>query len=97
MKTNVLCYSELLFFLGETLSTAWLALLMDSRFHSTLCGLFTRAVFLLQLLKISDDLRPLCDPAALLKNVQEVFRLLSQNGVHFPPALTAAVVGDAPL
>uniref|UniRef100_A0A667ZTH9 Si:ch211-225b11.4 n=1 Tax=Myripristis murdjan TaxID=586833 RepID=A0A667ZTH9_9TELE len=82
---------------GETLSAAWLALLMDSRFHSTLCGLFTRAVFLLQLLKKSDDLRPLCDPATLLKNVQEVFRLLSQNGVHFPSALTAAVVGDAPL
>ncbi|KAM4616330.1 tRNA (32-2'-O)-methyltransferase regulator THADA [Polymixia lowei] len=82
---------------GETLNSAWLALLMDSRFHGTLCGLFARAAFLLQLLKISDDARHLCDPSTLHKNIQEVFSLLSQNGVQFPPVFTAAMVGDQPV
>uniref|UniRef100_UPI003AAEFBF2 tRNA (32-2'-O)-methyltransferase regulator THADA n=1 Tax=Centroberyx gerrardi TaxID=166262 RepID=UPI003AAEFBF2 len=79
---------------GETLNAAWLALLMDSGFHSTLCGLFARAAFLLRLMNISDDVRALCDPSTLRKNVQEVFSLLGQSGVHFPPAVTAAVAGD---
>ncbi|KAM3867515.1 tRNA (32-2'-O)-methyltransferase regulator THADA [Diretmus argenteus] len=82
---------------GETLDPAWLALLVDSCFHGTLCGLFARAAFLLQLLKISDDVRHLCDPLTLHKTVQEVFSLLSHNGVQFPSAFTAAVAGDLPL
>ncbi|KAM9360663.1 tRNA (32-2'-O)-methyltransferase regulator THADA [Symphorus nematophorus] len=41
---------------AETLTAAWLSLLMDPRLHSTLCGLLTRAAFLLRLLKTSDDL-----------------------------------------
>ncbi|KAG7244080.1 hypothetical protein INR49_006242 [Caranx melampygus] len=35
--------------LPETLTPAWLALLVDPRFHSTLCSLFTRAALLLHL------------------------------------------------
>ncbi|XP_078106846.1 tRNA (32-2'-O)-methyltransferase regulator THADA [Sander vitreus] len=81
---------------AETLTTAWLALLMDPRFHGTLCGLFTRAAFLLRLLKTSDDVRDLCDPSALHMSLQEVCNLLSPNGVHFPSAVTAAVAGELP-
>ncbi|XP_040011618.1 thyroid adenoma-associated protein homolog isoform X2 [Xiphias gladius] len=82
---------------AETLTPAWLALLVDPCFHSTLCSLFTRAAFLLRLLKASDDLRRLCDPSSLHTSLQEVCSLLSQNGVHFPSALTAAVAGELPL
>ncbi|GAA6224743.1 thyroid adenoma-associated protein homolog isoform X1 [Lates japonicus] len=82
---------------AETLTPAWLALLMDPHFHSTLCSLFTRAAFLLQLLKTSDDARHLCDPSSLRATLQEVCSLLSENGVHFAPALTAAVAGELPL
>lgn len=83
--------------LGETLTPAWLALLVDSRLHSTLCGLFTMAAFLLRLFKTSDDVRHLCDPLSLQMSLQKVCSLLSQNGVHFPSALTAAVAGELPL
>ncbi|XP_040897367.1 thyroid adenoma-associated protein homolog [Toxotes jaculatrix] len=82
---------------SETLTPAWLALLTNPRFHNTLCGLFTRAAFLLRLLKTSNDVRHLCDPSSLHTNLQEVCGLLSQNGVHFPSALTAAVAGELPL
>ncbi|XP_076007130.1 tRNA (32-2'-O)-methyltransferase regulator THADA-like [Genypterus blacodes] len=81
---------------GEVLTPVWLALLMDPRFHSTLCGLFTRAALLLRLVKTSDT-HALCDPIALHKNMLDTFRVFGQNGVHFPPALTAAVAGDLPL
>lgn len=82
---------------AETLTPAWLALLMDPRFHSTLCGLFTRAAFLLQLLETSDDVRHLCDPSSLCTSLQDVCNLLSQSGVHFPSALTAGVAGELPV
>ncbi|XP_070759925.1 tRNA (32-2'-O)-methyltransferase regulator THADA [Enoplosus armatus] len=82
---------------AETLTPAWLALLMDPRLHSTLCGLLTRAAFLLRLLKTSDDVRHLCDPSSLHMSLQEVCSLLSQNGIHFPPTVTAAVAGELPL
>ncbi|XP_051278992.1 thyroid adenoma-associated protein homolog [Dicentrarchus labrax] len=82
---------------AETLTPAWLALLMDPRLHSTLCGLVTRAAFLLRLVKTSDDVQHLCNPSSLHTSLQEVCRLLSQNGVHFPSALTAAVARELPL
>ncbi|XP_041644080.1 thyroid adenoma-associated protein homolog [Cheilinus undulatus] len=82
---------------AETLTLAWLAHLRDPRFHSTLCGLITRGAFLLQLLKTSDDIRHLCDPPSLHRSLQDVCSLLSQSGVHFPAALTAAVYGEQPL
>ncbi|KAM7018971.1 tRNA (32-2'-O)-methyltransferase regulator THADA [Tautogolabrus adspersus] len=82
---------------AETLTPAWLARLRDPRFHSTLCGLLTRAAFLLQLLKTSDDVCHLCDPSSLHRSVQDVCSLLSQSGVHFPAALTAAVSGELPI
>ncbi|XP_073321451.1 tRNA (32-2'-O)-methyltransferase regulator THADA [Pagrus major] len=83
---------------AEALTPAWLALLMDPRLHSTLCGLFTRAAFLLQLVKRSDDVRHLsCDLSSLRMTLQDVCRLLSQSGVHFPSALTAAVTGELPV
>uniref|UniRef100_A0A7N8YBI2 Si:ch211-225b11.4 n=1 Tax=Mastacembelus armatus TaxID=205130 RepID=A0A7N8YBI2_9TELE len=81
---------------AETLTPVWLALLMDPCFHSTLCGLFTRAAFLLRLLQTSGDVRHDCDPPSLRMALQEVCSLLSQNGVHFPLDLTAAVAGKVP-
>uniref|UniRef100_A0A3P8UEC5 Si:ch211-225b11.4 n=1 Tax=Amphiprion percula TaxID=161767 RepID=A0A3P8UEC5_AMPPE len=69
--------------LPETLTPSWLTLLMDPRFHSSLCGLFTRAAFLLQLLKTSDSIQHLCDPSSVHTSLQEVCSLLAQNGVHF--------------
>ncbi|XP_059193716.1 thyroid adenoma-associated protein homolog [Centropristis striata] len=83
---------------GDALTPAWLALLMDPRFDCALCGLFTRAAFLLRLLKTScDDLQHLCDPSALHMSLQEVCCLLSVNGVHLPSAVAAAVAGELPL
>ncbi|XP_012718940.2 thyroid adenoma-associated protein homolog [Fundulus heteroclitus] len=83
---------------AETLTSAWLALLVDPRFHSAVCGLFTRAAFLLHLLKTSASLRHLCHPVSLQTRLQAVCSLLNQNGLNFPPALTAAVAaGEPPL
>ncbi|XP_013770425.1 thyroid adenoma-associated protein homolog isoform X2 [Pundamilia nyererei] len=82
---------------AESLTPLWLALLVDPRFHSTLCGLLTRAAFLLRLLKTSNCIQHLCDPLSVNTHLQDVCRLLTQNGVHFPSALTAAVAGELPL
>ena len=87
-----------LFSVGETLNPAWLALLVDSNFHGTLCSLFTRAAFLIRLLDISDDVRYLCDPLTLKTNVQDIFNRLNQNGVQFSDVFSATVAGgDLPL
>ncbi|XP_029365595.1 thyroid adenoma-associated protein homolog isoform X2 [Echeneis naucrates] len=82
--------------LGETLTSAWLTLLVDPRFHSTLCSLFTKAAFLLQLLKKIDGVQHLCDSSLLYQSLWDICSLLSQNGVHFPSVLTAALAGEPP-
>uniref|UniRef100_UPI0037E75B27 tRNA (32-2'-O)-methyltransferase regulator THADA n=1 Tax=Semicossyphus pulcher TaxID=241346 RepID=UPI0037E75B27 len=82
---------------AETLTPAWLALLRDPHFHSTLCGLITRSALLLRLVKTSHDMHHLCDASSLHMTLQEVYNLLSENGVHFPAALTAAAAGKLPL
>ncbi|XP_067376091.1 tRNA (32-2'-O)-methyltransferase regulator THADA isoform X2 [Channa argus] len=79
------------------LTPNWLTLLMDPRFHSTMCGVVTRSSFLLQLLKTSEDVGHICDPLSLHKALQEVCSLLIQSGVHFPCALTFAGAGELPL
>ncbi|KAM4576646.1 tRNA (32-2'-O)-methyltransferase regulator THADA isoform 1-T1 [Odontesthes bonariensis] len=80
-----------------TLTASWLALLTDPHFHSTLCGLFTRAAFLLRHLKTSASVRHVCDVSSMQTSLQEVCALLSQNGVHFPSSLRAALLGELPL
>lgn len=94
-----MCYNVIIssFSQAETLTPAWLALLVDPRFHITLCSLFTRAAFLLHLAKTADHVRQLCDPSTLHKSLQDVCSLLRENGVHFPSAVTAAVIGKLPL
>ncbi|CAG5923171.1 unnamed protein product [Menidia menidia] len=82
---------------AEALTPSWLALLMDPRLHSTLCGLFTRAALLLRLLQTSAHVPHICDVSSLPASLREVCGLLSQNGVHFPAALIAAAVGERPL
>ncbi|XP_054904834.1 thyroid adenoma-associated protein homolog [Poeciliopsis prolifica] len=76
---------------AETLSPSWLTLLVDPHFHAALGGLFVRAVFLLHLLKTSDCTQHCCDPLSMQMRLQTVFTLLTQNGVHFTPSLTATV------
>ncbi|XP_041856056.1 thyroid adenoma-associated protein homolog isoform X2 [Melanotaenia boesemani] len=79
---------------AETLTPSWLALLMDSRFHSTLCGLLTRATLLLRLLTTSTRVQDICNLSSMRTSLQDVCRLLSQNGVHLQCALTAAVARE---
>ncbi|XP_014874014.1 thyroid adenoma-associated protein homolog isoform X1 [Poecilia latipinna] len=81
---------------AETLTPSWLALLVDPRFHFALWGLFARAVFLLHLLKTSACPQRHCDPLSVQMRLQTVCTLLTQNGVHFTPALTAAVSVEEP-
>ncbi|XP_034026181.1 thyroid adenoma-associated protein homolog [Thalassophryne amazonica] len=76
---------------AANLTHAWTAVLVDPRFHIALCGLFTRAAFLLRLLQTADDVGPLCDPSTLHQSLLEVFSLLCQSGVHLPSAFTATV------
>ncbi|KAF6729720.1 hypothetical protein FQA47_009519 [Oryzias melastigma] len=78
----------------NTLSAAWLGLLVDAHFHTTLCGLLTRAAFLLRLLETSAPTQPLCDPSTLHTHLQNAWKLLRQNGVHFPSSLRAALAGE---
>lgn len=94
MILKCVCHSVIVLSLAEMLTPAWLALLTDPRLHSSLCGLISRTAFLLQLLETSEDARHLCNPFSLQTSLQEVFIPLSQNGVHFPSALTAAIVGE---
>lgn len=82
------------FFLENALSPAWLGLLVDPRFYTTLCGLFTRAAFLLRLLETFAPAQHLCDPSTLHTHLQTVWKLLRQNGVHFHSSLTAALAGE---
>ncbi|XP_029685958.1 thyroid adenoma-associated protein homolog isoform X2 [Takifugu rubripes] len=79
---------------ADNLTSAWLALLLDPRLHSSLCSLFAQAVFVIKLLE-KHTVQHLCDPLALKTSLQEVHSLLSNNGIHFPSALTAAVAGVA--
>nr|XP_057925831.1 thyroid adenoma-associated protein homolog isoform X2 [Doryrhamphus excisus] len=68
-----------------------LTLLMDPQFHSTLCGLLTRTVLLLHLLKTCDNMQHLCEPSALQMTLKEVCSLLSRQGVSLSCALVSAV------
>uniref|UniRef100_A0A3P9QEL2 Si:ch211-225b11.4 n=1 Tax=Poecilia reticulata TaxID=8081 RepID=A0A3P9QEL2_POERE len=79
---------------AETLTPSWLALLVDPRFHCALWGLFVRAVFLLHLLKASACPQHHCDPLRMQMRLQTVCTLLTQNGVHFSPALTSTVSAE---
>ncbi|XP_043966985.1 thyroid adenoma-associated protein homolog isoform X3 [Gambusia affinis] len=79
---------------AETFSPSWLALLVDPHFHCALGGLFARAVFLLHLLKTSACTQHHCDPLSMQMRLQTVCTLLTQNGVHFTPALTATVSAE---
>lgn len=74
-----------------SLTSAWLALLLDPRLHSRLCSLFAQAAFVVWLLE-KCDLQHLCDPFSLKTSLEEVYSLLADNGVHLPSALTLAGV-----
>ncbi|XP_015828497.3 tRNA (32-2'-O)-methyltransferase regulator THADA isoform X1 [Nothobranchius furzeri] len=78
---------------AETLTPSWLALLTDPRFHITLCGLLSRVAFLPRLQELSAGSEHFCDPLSVQERLQDVCKLLGQNGVHFPSDLTAAVAG----
>ncbi|XP_017580907.2 thyroid adenoma-associated protein homolog isoform X1 [Pygocentrus nattereri] len=67
--------------LGETLDPDWLSLLMEPRFHGALCGLYTRAALLLQLLRVSDNFQPLLDPSTLAQDLLDSHKRLSLHGV----------------
>ncbi|CAN9513218.1 unnamed protein product [Ophioblennius macclurei] len=82
---------------AETFTPFWLALLTNARFHSALCGLFTRVAFLLQILKTSDAARHICDPSSIRVTLREVRSLLRHKGIHFPPGLQAAACEGLPL
>ena len=70
--------------LGDTLDPDWLSVLMEPRFHGALCGLYARAVLLLQLLGVSDNLRPLLDPLTLAQDLLDLHKRLSLHGVFLP-------------
>ncbi|KAM3611107.1 uncharacterized protein V6R79_013523 [Siganus canaliculatus] len=82
---------------AEPLTPDWLALLMDPRLHSTLCGLFARAAFLLRLLKTCTDIQHVCDASSLHMTLQKVWSVLHHNGVHLPSALAAVVAEELPV
>ncbi|XP_066509917.1 tRNA (32-2'-O)-methyltransferase regulator THADA-like [Hoplias malabaricus] len=67
--------------LGDTLNPDWLSVLMKPRFHGNLCGLFARAAFLLQLLRVSDKLYALLDPLTLAQDLLALHTKLSMTGV----------------
>ncbi|XP_051924804.1 thyroid adenoma-associated protein homolog isoform X2 [Hippocampus zosterae] len=61
-----------------------LTLLTDPRFHNTLCGLLTRATFLLHLSKTCDRLQHLCDPSALQMTLKDICTHLSEQEALCP-------------
>ncbi|XP_062874157.1 tRNA (32-2'-O)-methyltransferase regulator THADA [Trichomycterus rosablanca] len=66
---------------GDRLDPDWLSLLMEPCFHDALHGLYARAVFLLQLHCLSDNLQPLFDPLALAQDLLDLHEQLSLHGV----------------
>ncbi|XP_029018026.1 thyroid adenoma-associated protein homolog isoform X2 [Betta splendens] len=82
---------------AEALTPTWLALLVNHAFHSALCGLFCRAAFLLRLLNTAEGAGRPFDASSLHADLQKACRVLSQNGVHLPAAIRAAVAGELPL
>ncbi|KAJ0041712.1 hypothetical protein NL108_007923, partial [Boleophthalmus pectinirostris] len=79
---------------GTMLFITWLTVLIDAHFHSALCGMLTRAALLMRLMKLSKDLPVLCELSTLQQAVHAFYCEFRENGVHFPPSLTTAVVGE---
>ncbi|XP_015461736.3 thyroid adenoma-associated protein homolog [Astyanax mexicanus] len=77
--------------IGGNLGPDWLSLLMEPRFHSTLCGLFSRAAFLLQLLRVSDKLGPLLDLSTLSQDLLDSHAQLSVHGVFISSVFIQSV------
>ncbi|XP_031425898.1 thyroid adenoma-associated protein homolog isoform X2 [Clupea harengus] len=75
----------------QSLESSWLSFLSDPLFHTNLCGLFARAIFLNQLL-ISGELHPLCDSTTLSRDLLDVHRQLCMNGVFLPQIFPDAVM-----
>ncbi|XP_047675030.1 thyroid adenoma-associated protein homolog isoform X1 [Tachysurus fulvidraco] len=77
--------------LGDSLDPEWLSVLMEPRFHSTLCGLYTKAAFLLHLQSFSNKTLPLSDPSVLVKDLLDLHTFLSLHGVYIPVCFIDAV------
>ncbi|XP_076846062.1 tRNA (32-2'-O)-methyltransferase regulator THADA isoform X2 [Brachyhypopomus gauderio] len=77
--------------LGDALDADWLSVLMDPRFHGALCSLFARAAFFLQLLRVSDNLRPLFDPLTLAQDLLDSHKQLCFHGVFLSTSFIDSV------
>lgn len=74
--------------LGDTLDPDWLSVLMESRFHGALCGLYAKAAFLLQMYRVANKPRPLDDLSALMLELHTRLRL---HGVYIPDCFVNVV------
>lgn len=77
--------------LGEVLDPDWLSVLMESRFHGAICGLYVKAAFLLQMLSISNKPRPLDDPSVVAQDLLDLHRRLRLHGVYIPDSFINAI------
>ncbi|KAJ8286052.1 hypothetical protein GJAV_G00034000 [Gymnothorax javanicus] len=82
---------------GEPVAPSWLALAVEPRFHRGLCGLFTRAALLLELLDTWQELRPLCCPLRLREELQEVYQHLYCHGILLPEAILTNIRLERPI
>ncbi|XP_048100579.1 thyroid adenoma-associated protein homolog isoform X2 [Alosa alosa] len=76
----------------QSLECSWLSVLSEPLFHSHLCGLFTRAIFLNQLLMLSAELHLLYNSTILSRDLLDVYRQLCMNGVFLPQVFPDAIM-----
>ncbi|KAL2092807.1 hypothetical protein ACEWY4_012605 [Coilia grayii] len=76
----------------QSLHSSWMSFLSDPLLHSNLCGLFTRAIFLNQLLTVSTESQTLYDGTTLSKDLLDVYRWFHGNGCFLPQIFADAVL-----
>lgn len=64
---------------------------MESRVNGTLCGLYAKAAFLLQLYSVSNKPRPLVDPSILEQDLLDLHKRLRLHGVYIPDSFINAI------
>ncbi|XP_062399718.1 uncharacterized protein LOC134089302 isoform X2 [Sardina pilchardus] len=78
----------------QGLECSWLSFASEPLFHRHLCGLFTRAIFLNQLLIFSAELHPLFNNTILSQDLLDVYRQLCMNGVFLPQVFPDTIMSS---
>ncbi|XP_063051688.1 tRNA (32-2'-O)-methyltransferase regulator THADA [Engraulis encrasicolus] len=74
----------------QNLQSSWMRFLSDPLLYNNLCGLFTRAIFLNQLLVVSTELQT--DTKKLSTDLLDIYRQLRANGCFLPQTFADSIL-----